>query len=102
MSNAQRISFGVFALALLIVGAYGAVTSVDPTWPGLLIRAGIVVAAIWFAAPSVSRVSRRTVIGISVVAAVLVIRPRLILLGLAAGVAAALLAGRSKRKSDAG
>jgi len=41
-------------------------------------------------------VSRRLLIGSGVVAAVVVIRPTLILWGLIAGLAAALLAGRSK------
>ncbi len=96
MNRVQRITFGVIALALLFAGIYGTVAAVDPTWPGLVIRTGMIMGAIWFAAPSFSNVSRRLLIGSGIVAAVVVIRPTLILWGLITGLVAALLAGRSK------
>lgn len=96
MTRSQRITLGLIALAFLAAGGVAAFLGLDPAWPGVVLRAGIILAAIWFAAPAFSRLSRRTAIGVGVVAAVIVIRPTLILWGLVAGLAALVLAGRNK------
>ena len=96
MDRSQRITLGVIALAFLAGGDVAAFLGLDPAWPGVVLRAGIILGAIWFAAPAFSRLSRRTAIGVGIVAAVIVIRPTLILWGLVAGLAALVLVGRSK------
>ena len=94
MSNAQRLSLGVVALVVLAAGIYGALANLDPTWPGLLVRSGMVLGAVWFAAPALARVSRRWLIGFSIAAAVIIVRPRLVLFALVAGAIATIFAGR--------
>ena len=99
MDRAQRITIGVIAALFLGVGAVGAIADLDPAWPEFLLRGGILLTAIWFAAPAFSRLPRRVLIGLSVVALMLVIRPRLILWGIVIGVGAAVLAGRSRERT---
>ena len=96
MTNAQRASIGVVAAVLFIAGAVGLIADLEPGWPDIVLRASILLAAIWFAAPAFSRLPRRVAIATGVVAAVVVVRPRLILFGLAAGAIALILAGRAK------
>lgn len=89
------MTLGVLAVLFLSVGGYGALRRLDPAWPGVMLRAGILLAALWFAAPAFGRLSRRVLIGVGIVAAVIVVRPTLILWGLAAGLAGIVLAGRA-------
>ena len=102
MDRLQRITIGVAAVAALAVGGYGIAVSLDPSWPPIVLRSGIILAALWFAAPAFKTASRREWIGVSVVAAVVAIRPRLILWGLAAALIAAIVFGRSaaRRSQD--
>ncbi len=95
MTAQQRTTLGVLAVLFLAVGGFGAARRLDPAWPGVMLRAGMLLGAIWFAAPAFGRVSQRVLIGVGIVAAVLVIRPTLILWGLAAGLAGIILAGRA-------
>jgi hypothetical protein len=95
MDRAQRISIGVVALLALVAGGIGVALDLDPTWPPLLLRAAIVIGAIWFAGPVFHRVTRRVGIGLAVVAAVIVVRPRLILWALVVGALTAIVVGRS-------
>ncbi len=67
----------------------------QPGWPQLLVRAGIMLAAVWVAAPGFNRVPRRLLIGLATAAVVLVIRPRLFLVGLGLGLIAMIAIGRS-------
>ena len=95
MTRSQRTTLGLIAAVFLGVGAYASLADLDPAWPPMMLRAGILLGAIWFAAPAFSRVNRRAAIGVGVVALVVVVRPTLILWGLVAGLAAIVLAGRA-------
>ena len=97
MDRAQRTSIGIVAALFLGVGAVGAIADLDPTWPQILLRAGIVLSALWIAAPVLRRLPRRVLIGGAVVAAVLLVRPRLIVWGVLAAIVAGILAGRDRR-----
>jgi hypothetical protein len=85
--NVERITLGIVATLLIGAGAIGMVVSDDPGWPGIVLRSGIILAAIWFALPNLTRLSRRAWIAIGIPAVVLLFRPRLILWGLALGIA---------------
>ena len=85
--NVERIMLGVAAALLVGAGAIGMAVTDDPGWPGIVLRSGIILAAIWFALPSLTRLSQRAWITIAIPALVLLFRPRLILWGLALGVA---------------
>lgn len=84
-------------MVALGAGVIGLLADLDPTWPPLFLRAGIVLFAVWFAGPAFARVPRRVGYGLAAVAVVLVIRPRLILWALAVGLVVAVAAGRTKR-----
>lgn len=83
--NIERIMLGIAAAVLVVAGTIGMVVSDDPGWPGIVLRSGIILAAIWFALPSLTRLSRRAWVSIGIPAVVLMFRPRLILWGLALG-----------------
>ncbi len=61
------------------------VTQSEPGWPGIVLRAGIILGAIWLVLPNLRRVNRRTWATIGIPALVLLLRPQLILWGAAVG-----------------
>ena len=96
MDRTQRIAIGVIAALFLGVGAVGVIGDLDPAWPQILLRGGILLAAVWFAAPAFSRVPRRVLIGLSVVGLMVVVRPRLILWSIVLGAGISILGGRTR------
>ena len=80
-----------------MVGGYGLLAIETPGWPQLLLRAGIMLTAVWIAAPGFKNIPRRVLIAVGGVGAVLVLRPSLILWGAAVSAIAAIALGRSNR-----
>lgn len=83
--NLERNMLGAVALIMIGSGAAGMLTVDDPGWPGIVLRSGIILGAIWVALPSLRRLQRRTWIAIGIPALVLMFRPWLILWGALAG-----------------
>ncbi len=73
------------AAAMIIGGTVGMITQDQPGWPGIVLRSGIILAAIWVATPSLRRVRRKTWLALAIPALVLMLRPRLLVWGLAGG-----------------
>ncbi|MDH3500231.1 MAG: hypothetical protein OEM97_08925 [Acidimicrobiia bacterium] len=84
--NLERNLLGAIALVMVVSGTAGMLTVAEPGWPGIVLRSGIILAAIWVALPSLRRLQRRTWIAIGIPALVLMFRPWLILWGGLAGV----------------
>ncbi len=102
----QRAVLGVVSLALIVWGVLDMVwwdTAGAGTTGGVLLRAGLVLGAIWLALPGLRRVPRHLLIWGAGVAALLVVRPRLLLIGLPAAIVLAVLTGpRRSRPGSSG
>ena len=71
----MRLMLGLVALALAVGGAL-AWQAGDPTTGGILLRVGVVLAAMWIGWPALERIDRRTIWIVLPAAAVVVARPR--------------------------
>ena len=81
----ERHLLGAIALIMLGGGAIGLATESDPGWPGIVLRSGIILGAIWIGLPSLRRMRRRTMAAFAIPVVVLMVRPRLILIGVVVG-----------------
>lgn len=100
----QRAVLGVISLALIAWGVADMVwwdTAGGGTTGGVLLRAGLVLGAIWLALPGLRRVPRNVLIWAAGVAALLVARPRLLLIGLPAAIVLAVLTGPRRSRPGA-
>ncbi len=88
----NRTALGIIAALLAAVG--GALMFREATFftGGVFLRAGIMLGALWLVLPNAQRVPRAVWIGLAVAGGVFVLRPRLILLGLGAGLVVTVLA----------
>ena len=82
----QRWFFGIVAAGFIIGGLVLTFAS-DPgpdelAWGGILLRTGMILGAWWLVLPNARRVRPATWVSVGIVAAVLVVRPRLVLWGL--------------------
>lgn len=99
----HRPTLGFISLALMIGGAFLMARPVDgDTYLGAIgLRSGLVLGAIWVALPNIRRAPRWLLYAAAVPAAVLIVRPRLVLYALPVAVVVALFgvasAGRSRR-----
>ncbi len=71
------------------------------TTGGVLLRAGLVLGAIWLALPGLRRVPRHVLIWAAAVAALLVARPRLLLIGLPLAILLAVLSAPRRSRPRA-
>ena len=90
------MSMGFAALAFLVGGVVGLLVDFDPSWTQLAFRAAIILGAIWFGAPALERLPRRVLWGAAAVGLVVILRPRLILWGLAIGLFTMVMIGRQR------
>jgi hypothetical protein len=86
-ANPERTALGALAIVAICAGVWGMITSEGPGWPGITLRSGIILAAIWIALPNLRRLRPATWYAMAAPTFVLLARPRLILWGLALGAA---------------
>ncbi len=97
----HRPTLGVIAGLLVAGGAFAMLVDLGENhvvWGGMLLRAGLVLGAVWLVLPSARRIPVAGWLGIGIFSAVVVFRPRLVLWGLALSVvvAAAALVPRNR------
>ena len=63
----------------------------DPYFGAIGVRAGLVLGALWLALPNIRKVPRWLPSALAIIAAVLIVRPRLVLYALPVAVAIAIL-----------
>jgi hypothetical protein len=69
----------------------------DPYLGAVSVRAGLVLGALWLALPNVRRAPRWMLSAVGVLAAVLIVRPRLLLYALPVAAVVAILGATSRR-----
>lgn len=99
----NRIALGVVVLGLAVAGTIVmTVDGGDRNLGGVLVRASVVLGAVWLVLPNARRVRREVWTGAAVFAVVLIAAPRLILWGFLIAMAGSLLGflipSRSKRQ----
>ncbi len=99
----SRVALGIVALGLIGAGVgvllWPGRTGDDLVTGGLLVRSGVVLAAIWLAFPNLQRVQPRNAVIGGALALLAIARPRLLLVGIpAALVLMALLAFNRRRR----
>ena len=101
----QRIALGVLALVLFVAGSLGAFTGVlgdeAEWWGGVAVRAGAILAVFWLVMPKAGDVSRAVWVGLGIFAAVLAIRPRLVLFGIVLAFIAMVFTAFAHRRTRA-
>lgn len=78
MSQSTRLLIGLVALALAGAGAFLAFARGDNVTGGTVIRVALLLGALWLVAPLLKRPAPATMVGLAA-AAVVVVRPRLII-----------------------
>ena len=93
----SRVALGAVAALALVIGTVWLVWPGvdDRTTGGVLIRAGAILGAVWLALPTVRDVPRWARFGLLVTVVTLIIRPRLVILAVAAAIVLAILVTRS-------
>ena len=96
----NRTALGIAVVILLVAGT---IMMIVPDWDtmtgGVLLRAGLMLGAVWLVLPRARELSGTTWLGIGIFAAVLVARPRLVLWGLAVGGPVSLLGLRTRNRA---
>lgn len=94
---------GVIALVLIVAGTLGAFTNAfgggSEWWGGVALRAGLVLGAFWLVVPRARQVPPPVWVGLGIFAAVLAIRPRLVLLGIAIAFIAMVVTAIAQRRA---
>jgi hypothetical protein len=86
----HRPTLGVVAGLLVVGGATAMLVDLGQghvVWGGMLLRAGLVLGAVWLVLPAARRIPTAGWLGIGIFAAVIIVRPRLVLWGLAVAIA---------------
>lgn len=78
------------------------VRSPDPYVGAVAVRAGLVLGALWLALPNIHRAPRWLLLGAAVLAAVIVVRPRLVVYSFPVAIAVALLGASRSGRGAAG
>lgn len=81
----QRTALGAISLVLIVGGAIGAFAGLlddSEWWGGVSLRAGLILGVLWLVMPKARDVPPPVWAGVGMFAAVLAIRPRLVLLGI--------------------
>jgi hypothetical protein len=96
----HRPTLGVISLVLIIGGAILMMRPIDgDSYLGAIsVRAGLVLGAIWVSLPNIRRAPRWLLLAVSVLAIVLIIRPRLLLYALPVAALVALVGATSRSK----
>jgi hypothetical protein len=71
----------------------------DPYFGAIGVRAGLVLGALWLALPNIRRAPRWLLSSIGVLAAVLIVRPRLILYALPIAILVSIVGAGSRRST---
>jgi hypothetical protein len=99
----HRPTLGVIGALLLVAGAVGIWLAAPGTqeylWASIVLRSGAVMGAIWLALPAIRGTSKRTLVVIAILAAVLVLRPKMVVLALPILLVLALLTPRFRRST---
>ena len=97
----HRPSLGIASLALIVGGAVFMVWPIDgdPYFGAIGVRAGLVLGALWLALPNIRRVPRWLLSAVGVLAAVVIVRPRLILWAIPIAGLVAIFGAVSRRTS---
>lgn len=94
----HRPTLGAIAAILLLAGAVGIWLTTPGTqehiWAAIVLRSGAVIGAIWLALPAMRRTSKRALVVVAILAAVLVLRPKMVVLALPVLLVLALLTPR--------
>jgi hypothetical protein len=95
----HRPTLGVISLVLIIGGAFFMLRPIDgDSYMGAIsVRAGLVLGSVWVALPNIRRAPRWLLWAVSVLAVVLIVRPRLLLYALPVAAVAALLGGTGRQ-----
>ncbi len=99
----SRSYLGVVAAGFLVGGLVLTFVS-DPgpdelAWGGILLRSGMLLGAWWLVLPNARRIRPATWVSVGIVAAVLAVRPRLVLWGLVIAALVMIGAGWERRGS---
>ena len=96
----HRPTLGVISLVLIIGGAILMVRPIDnDSYLGAIsVRAGLVLGAIWVSLPNIRRAPRWLLSAVTVLAVVLIVRPRLLLYALPVAVVVAVVGATSRSK----
>ena len=99
----QRRVLGIIALALIVVGSLGTFTDVlatdDAVLGGVALRTGVILGAFWLVLPKARTVPPAVWAGVAVFAAVLALRPRLVLLGIAGAFIVMVVVALAQRRA---
>ena len=102
----QRSTLGIIALSILIAGSLGFFTELfgadSRWWGGVALRAGAILGVSWLVMPKARHVPRYLWVGLGIFAAVLAIRPRLVLVGIALAFLAMVVVAFAQRRSAPG
>ena len=102
----QRITLGLIALGLLIAGTLGTFTDLlgadSLWWGGVSLRAGAILGVSWLVMPKAQNVPRFLWVGLGIFAAVLAIRPRLVLFGIVLAFVAMVVVAFAQRRAASG
>ncbi len=96
----QRTILGIITAGLLVTGIalmlWPGVSDQTAQTGGVLVRAGTILAAVWFALPSVRRLPRWIIILLLSAGLLVILRPRLIVLALPVAIVVLLATGRTR------
>lgn len=91
------------ALALAVAGSLGTFTNVfgedSLWWGGVALRAGAILGVFWLVIPKARHLPRFLWVGLGIFAAVLAIRPRLVLLGIGLAFVAMVVVALAQRRT---
>lgn len=92
-------------MAMLVVGAVGSFTDLlgedSLWWGGVTLRTGAILGVFWLILPKARKVPRAILVGMVVFAGFVALRPRLVLLGVAASFLAMVGVGIAQRRAAA-
>jgi hypothetical protein len=101
----QRRALGSIALVLLVFGSLSTFTDIidsdDAVLGGVALRTGLILGAFWLVMPRARTVPRAVWAGMAVFAAVLALRPRLVLVGIAGAFIVMVVVAVAQRRAGA-